>query len=269
MSDAKDWSGMPMLGFDVETTGTDVWDDRIVTAALIAYPGLDSSPRTYSYLLDPGVEIPAEATAIHGITTDHARQHGRSPSDVLPEIIGTIALAMHRGIPVVAANASFDLTILEVNARRHGESLVGRRGATSKIAPVIDPMILDKKGDPFRKVKGGCKCGCGAENKTLTGLCLHYGVSLGDDAHEAVADARAACLLWPKILERHRNVFRSDSLTIGSLHQAQIGWRREQMDSLRAYFDKNGTEHDGCDGSWPLLTPPAGALAAIVDAGAA
>ncbi len=24
------------------------------------------------------------------------------------------------------------------------------------------------------------------------------------------------------------------------------------MDGLRAYFDRNGTEHDGCCGSWPL-----------------
>jgi DNA polymerase-3 subunit epsilon len=33
-----------------------------------------------------------------------------------------------------------------------------------------------------------------------------------------------------------------------------VTWRREQADSLRAYFDKNGIEHDGVDPGWPVHT---------------
>ena len=39
-----------------------------------------------------------------------------------------------------------------------------------------------------------------------------------------------------------------------ALHTLQKTWRREQMRGLREYFDKNGTDHDGCDGGWPLHT---------------
>lgn len=243
----------PMLGFDIESTGISVWDDRIVTMALV-YVVDGQVTRKYDYLVNPGIDIPEEATAVHGVTTEHAREHGVPPGEAIDNVVGQIALAMHRGIPVVAANASYDFTMLEVEARRHGApSLVMRRGSSGKVSPVIDPMVLDKQGNAFRKVKGGCKCGCGAEDKTLAGLCLHYGVTL-DDAHTADADALAACLLWPKIIEAWPKKLAGYS--VDSLHQAQIGWRAEQCDSLRSYFDRTGVEHDGIPTGWPLLAPP-------------
>lgn len=256
---ASKWAEFPQLGFDVETTGVNVWEDRIVTAALVAIPANGTHPpRITNYLLNPGIDIPEEATAVHGITTAHATEHGVDPAQAIWEIVGTLALAMERGFPVVAVNASFDLTMLEVEARRHGvEGLVARRGGSRKLGPVVDPQVLDKKADPYRKVKGGCKCGCGAEDKTLTGLCLHYRVNL-DDAHTADADALAGCLLWSKILDRHPKVFRGHS--IKSLHDSQIMWSAEQRNSLRAYFDKAGIEHDGVPLGWPLLNPPQNAL---------
>ena len=69
-------------------------------------------------------------------------------------------------------------------------------------------------------------------------------------AHDASGDALAAARLWPRIMAKHARKFPGHSL--GSLHQAQIGWRKAQADSLRAYFDRNGTEHDGVCGEWPL-----------------
>ena len=49
------------------------------------------------------------------------------------------------------------------------------------LRPVLDPRVLDKHIDPYRR--GGRK---------LTDLCAHYKVAL-DGAHSADADAIAAC----------------------------------------------------------------------------
>lgn len=251
---ANKWENFPQVGFDLETTGVSVWEDRIVTAALIRFDGVRPTPQTKTYLADPGIDIPAEATAVHGVTTEHAQENGQAPAVVIDDIVTRLHYAMTNQIPVVIANASFDLTMLEVEARRHGIiSLAQRMGGSRKIGPVIDPMVLEKYADPYRKVKGGCLCGCGAENKTLTGLTTHYGIKL-DAAHTADADALAACLLWPVILHRHKHKFPGQS--IGALHTSQIGWSAEQRNSLRAYFDKVGTEHDGVPLGWPLLDPP-------------
>ena len=71
------WLENPMVGFDTETTGISTTNDRIVTAALITRTGSDVALRTW--LIDPGVPIPAAASAVHGITTEYARREWLSP----------------------------------------------------------------------------------------------------------------------------------------------------------------------------------------------
>ena len=51
-------------------------------------------------------------------------------------------------------------------------------------------------------------------------------------------------------------------LRLGTLHEHQVTWRREQADGLRAYFDKNGIEHDGVDPGWPVYSTLPSAVAA-------
>lgn len=267
-----------MLGFDLETTGTSIHTDRIVTAAIVHHtPG--QRPRTLTWLLDPGIPVPDEAAQVHGWTTDriHAELNGaeairdtgarRAPlsrAQALFEITGQVALAMSQGVPVVAANASFDLSLLEAENARHGvDTLTARLGADG-VRGVVDPMILDKQREPYRKVKGGCRCGCGATDKTLTGLCLHYGVLLGG-AHDAGADALAAVRLAGKLAAAWPEIAR---WKLDTLHRNQITWRAEQMDGLRSYFDKNQIEHDGCCGSWPVHAGCCAPSEAVVGQGA-
>lgn len=241
---AVKWAEQPCLAFDVETTGVSVWEDRIVTAALVEIRP-DQHPQADGWLVNPGVEIPEGATAIHGVTNEHAQANGLPPAEVLEVITTTLASWMSEGLPVVAMNAAYDLTMLEVENRRHGIRPLTARLGRWGIQPIIDPFVMDKYAHQFRK--GGRK---------LTDLCTLYGVPLGDDAHDAGADALAAGLLWRKVIEKYPAKFRG--LDLAGLHKAQIGWRAEQQDSLREYFDRQGKEHDGCDGSWPLLMPPAG-----------
>lgn len=249
MSAASKWDGWDVLGFDLETTGVDVFGDRIVTAALVAIWNDGARRHLTSYVVDPGIDVPEGAAAIHGYTRARAIAEAThaDPSQALFEISGRLATAMGKGIPIVGANLSYDLTLLETeNVRLGVPTLVDRMGSHSKIQPVVDVMVLDKYVDPYRK--GGRK---------LEQLCTTYGVKL-DDAHNAGADALAACLLWPAIMRRHARKF--PGMTLPALHQSQIGWKKKQMDGLREYFDKKGTEHDGCCGEWPLHRACAPAL---------
>ena len=269
MSTPKWWQG-PLLGYDCETTGTSVFTDRIVTAAVVArIPG--SRPQTVQWIINPGIDIPDEAAAVHGWTNDRLDEHlaGHQAARIvnghtrplpreaaLNEIAAKVAMSMGQGIPVIAANAPFDLTLLDAELTRHGIDPLTVRPAG--VVGVIDPMVLEKQFDPYRKVNypdgNGCRkgkhaCGgCGATDKTLTSLCRHYGVPL-TAAHDAAADALAAVRLAPRLMELWPDAAR---LRLATLHAHQVTWRREQADGLRAYFDKNGIEHDGVCGEWPV-----------------
>jgi DNA polymerase-3 subunit epsilon len=266
MSTVK-WHAGPMTGLDTETTGTSPHNDNIVTAAVVhVVPG--EPTRSIQWLIHPGHEIPAEAAEVHGWSTERLEatldgaeacrivDEQRAPltrEAALFEVAAQVATTISAGRPLIAANAAFDLTLLESELVRAGIDTISSR--PMGIRGVVDPMVIEKQYDPFRKVKGGCRggkyaCGgCGVEDKKLGSLCTHYQVRL-DEAHDATADALAALRLawrlahvWPEI----------GRLRLETLHAHQVGWRREQMDSLRRYFERSGIEHDGCDPSWPLL----------------
>lgn len=57
----------PLAFFDLETTGIKVGKDRIVQIGIVRLAP-DGSRDRYQSLVNPGIPIPAEATAIHGIT---------------------------------------------------------------------------------------------------------------------------------------------------------------------------------------------------------
>jgi len=59
----------PICFFDLETTGTNVAKDRIVEISILkVFP--DGKKLSKTWLVNPGIPIPAEATAIHGISDE-------------------------------------------------------------------------------------------------------------------------------------------------------------------------------------------------------
>jgi len=230
----SNWHLGPLCPFDVESTGVDVEQDRIVSATVAGIkPG--NPTRIGSWLIAVDVDIPAGATEVHGITTEYARANGRPAAEVLDLITGELALAMHAGVPVVGMNLAYDFTILDRECRRHRlPTLEDRLGRP--IAPVVDALVLDKQVSHRRG------------KRRLENLCEHYAVRI-DGAHNAEFDAMAAARVAYRIAQRHPHIA---GMSLAELHAAQIVWRAEQQDSLRAYFDRVGTEHDGVDGSWPV-----------------
>lgn len=234
------WHTGRVYGFDVETTGVDVFGDRIVTATVVKIDaGKVDGARTW--LINPGVEIPEAATKVHGITTERARTEGMDAALGIADIADIVTGVLRAGLPLVAFNAAYDLTILEVECRRHGIPGV----ADLPLLSVIDPFVLGKGLDhiAYRKFVKGRKF-------TLPELCDRYKVPF-DETHDATADATGAARLAIAIAKAEPHV---SDMTPTAIHQLQVTWRREMQNSLRAYFDKNGIEHDGVDPGWPLHT---------------
>ena len=227
-----DW--LRVIGvFDLETTGVDVASDRIVTAhvGLLDASGAVLSAR--DWLADPGVEIPEGAAAIHGISTAHAREHGRPAADVIVEVVAAVRGLLDAGIPVVAYNAPYDFSLLKYEALRH------RIDPIVDPFPVIDPLVVDKAYDRWRRGK-----------RTLSVVAEHYAVRL-DGAHEASADAVAAGRVAQALGERYA-AWLPD--TAQELHTRQIAWARAQAASLTEYFIQIGRldPDERLDGSWPI-----------------
>ena len=79
------WTELPIIGFDTETTGIRPDQDRLVTCSIVEVLPGGTINKSY-WLADPGVEIPERASAVHGITTAQAREHGRPVAEVLEEV---------------------------------------------------------------------------------------------------------------------------------------------------------------------------------------
>lgn len=256
------WMDARAVAFDVETTGTDPVQARIVTAALVWFEG-GVPVRTWTALADPGIEIPAGAAAVHGITTEFARAHGRPAAEVVQELLEQLA-ARTPDTPIIIMNARYDLTVLATESERHG-----LRELLPEWFPgaVIDPLVIDRHVDRFRK---------GPRN--LSSLCAHYGIVL-QDAHSADADALAAAAVAYKLCREGRvlrNVrYAADARELEMLQaewdavrmdatalvQAQVRWHRLWADDYAEFLRRRGNDASAAELEsevWPLTVTPVG-----------
>jgi DNA polymerase-3 subunit epsilon len=221
-----------MVAFDLETTGVDPETARIVTASVVSIVG--GTPRVQSWLADPGVEIPAEASRVHGITTEHARAHGSPAAKVALGIYLALTQAVLQGTPIVIYNAAYDLTVLDRELRRH----TGKPGGALDAAFVVDPLVLDRAADKFRR-----------GSRKLTDVCRHYGVSLSDeDAHTSAGDAVAAARLAWKIAHRYPAI---GCLTLAELMERQATAHSAWAVNFEEYLARQG-KPERISRDWPV-----------------
>lgn len=227
----NDWHRGALCAFDLETTGPEPLDARIVTACVATVDGSGGTEAAIdSWLLDPGVEIPEGATAIHGVSTEQARADGADATDGVAEIAAALDSAWAVGRPVIGHNVSYDLTVLNADLVRHGQPGLVVTG------PVIDTLCLDKHVDKYRKGK-----------RTLTATCEHYAVAL-DGAHDSTFDALASARIAWRICQRYPDIAAMD---LAELHAAQVEWAAEQAAGLQEYFRKTDPTAV-VDGTWPV-----------------
>lgn len=251
------WPDERFTAFDIETTGLDYDTARIVTAS-VCYVGGGQDTVIKEWLVNPGVEIPQEATDVHGITTEKVATEGQDAASAVREILDAL-LCTWTG-PIVAYNARFDLTILDREARRYGYvPLQDHMERAGRDLLVVDPLVLDRHLDRFRK-----------GSRQLEATCVHYGAVL-DGAHSATCDAVAAGrLAW--VLAKRGSVVRrvSDAKSgwerkqlqqewervrydLPALHEAQVAWAKEQAEGLSAHLRRQ-MKPDYVDTEWPIVS---------------
>lgn len=230
------WLDETMVGFDTETTGVSTSNDRIVTAAILTRTDGETTARTW--LIDPGVEIPARASEVHGISTEYAREHGVKPADALEEIASILASAMAAGFPVVAFNAQFDLSILEAELARHDLASLASR-VPGGIGPVVDPLVLDRHLDKWRRGP-----------RKLINMCEHYGVSVvADDLHAADADVAATLDLLPAMARVHGSLA---EVELTDLQGQQVEAHRVWATDFASWLKSKGRTEDLPRPEWPV-----------------
>ena len=215
----------PLGGFDIESTGTDVWEDRIVTFSIIYSESAFHQPIVLEWLINPGIDIDPGAAEVHGITTEHAQEHGMDPKTALQEIADRLSVLVSKGIPLVAYNIPFDATMLWAEFERYG--ITTCCGQEQMFSRSIDPLVIDKACDKYRK-----------GSRKLTDTAKLYGYDL-TNAHNSTADVEATLHIT-----RALKKFFKDDFTIEELQEFQKDAKMEQSTSFQKYL-RNKRDEEG------------------------
>ncbi len=153
----------PLAFFDLETTGVNVAEDRIVEISVIKL-NPDGTEEVLTELVNPGMPIPAEAAAVHGIT-DAKVADKPTFKELAPKIKSFIGNADLSGFNCL----KFDVPLLVEEFLRNDEDfeMKGRK--------VVDVQNI------FHKM----------EQRTLVAAYKFYCNGDLTDAHSAEADTRA------------------------------------------------------------------------------
>ncbi|MFC3996047.1 exonuclease domain-containing protein [Nocardiopsis sediminis] len=227
------WHTGDLAGFDSETSSNVPREAFLVSAALV-----DTTGATRTWLVDPGDrEIPEDAVAVHGISTERARDEGVRAEDALEEIADALTGHLLAGRGLVIFNAPFDLVVLSEELRRYGMKSLDDR-LSGPLSAIIDPLVIDRGVDPYRR---------GARN--LGAMCEFYGVDL-TDAHSAHGDAVACLEVAREIGARRPDIA---ALGLAELHQRQIDWAAAYARSRQEWLDRRRPGHGRViDGDWPI-----------------
>lgn len=213
--------------FDLETTGVDLEEARIVTA-FIGVMNVASREMTerWTWLLDPGVEIPKAASDVHGVTTERARSEGSDAKRGVFDIAQRLDALDKRGLTIVIMNAPFDLTILDRELLRHWPKmrpLFDVNDAGKLYGPTIfDPMVLDRAVSD----RGG--------SRKLVDLAKFYGVPVEENAHDAEADCRMAGRVAIELF----GLSRLADMTLQQVHDKLIPTHRNNANGLADFWSQ-------------------------------
>ena len=167
------WEEAPIVVIDVETTGVVPGIDAAVQVALVRFEKRKAVGRFCS-LVHPERRIPAEATAIHGITD---KQVQKAP--LIDSLFASSrALELLKDAQPAAYNASFDQRFVPASAFEDWTW------------PWLDPLVAVRAVDRYVRGEGRHK---------LSEACARRGIVLVG-AHDAAADAEATGYLLYHVL---------------------------------------------------------------------
>lgn len=200
----------PLVFFDLETTGINIVKDRIVEIALLkVYP--DGKEEVKSRRINPEMPIPAQATAIHGITDDDVKD-----CPTFKQIAKSLA-EMMEGCDIAGFNSSrFDVPLLAEEFLRAGVDF-----DMSKRKFVDVQIIFHKK-----------------EQRTLEAAYKFYCDKTLDNAHSAEADTVATYEVLKSQLDRYPDLTND----IETLSKEYSSFNNNVDFDGRMVFDEKGVE---------------------------
>ena len=248
---------MRIGAFDVETSGTDVFRDKIIQSFFgIWDTETEEWVEDHLTYYNWGIDIPEGAEAVHGISKQFLEEHGKPPSE-LRRLVYLIVdtFAQHwdgtppKAVALASYNGVFDNTMLNANLRTKQvgpDDIDGNEIYWAQVPweelPLIDPLIIDKHVDKYRK-----------GSRKLVDVAPVYGVPRLENAHDAKADCEMTARLAAEMLKRFYKSA-SEGATIENVIQAlqplQAAWKREQAESLQAYFRRK-TPDAVVNPEWP------------------
>ena len=165
------WQEIDVALRDVETTGRDASVDRVVELG-IAVGRRGEIVARYNWLINPGMPIPAEVTAIHHITDEMVADKPRFET-VAVEIANAL-----KGCVPAAYNALFDRAFLMGEFSRAKVDGAGVPALTREVE-WLDPLVWARDIQDNEK------------SRSLGDVAARLGVQL-EKAHRAQDDAEAA-----------------------------------------------------------------------------
>lgn len=99
--------------FDLETTGMNPSSDRVIELAALRLDGGLVTERK-SWLINPGIPVPASSRRIHGISTEML-----AGAPAFPRVYAQF-IAFLQNSPLIAHNAKFDRKFMIAEISRHG-----------------------------------------------------------------------------------------------------------------------------------------------------
>ena len=202
----------PLIILDCETTGPDQNQDKILSLDVtVLHP--DHSVFIFpTLMINPGIPIPEEATAVHHIT-DEMVEHASSFQEHIANVL--LRLSAYHG-DYCGHNVTFDLSILRAEFKRVGEEWDWEK---------TDAKILDTLA--IARLKN---------QNTLSATYERYTGKKLDDAHESAADVAATLEVLDGQLRLHTDMPRTVSEIVEWSHPRRPDW----IDSEGKFRWKNG-----------------------------
>ena len=217
---------MKLVVADLESTGTNVAEARVVTAFLGLWDSDEDRFVQYlDFLVNPGVDIPEEASAIHGITTEQASR-GMDPVEFL-ELFHYVAHDWAE-YPHVLYNAPYDLSVLNAELERYGYTAFDWTKRQ-----IIDPLVLERHFNKYKKGK-----------KRLMDVAEQRGITLDESRlHSADYDAEVtARIAVQQIAEWGLPT-----------NEEQAEWHRAWAESFQEYMRRVKNDPElVIDPAWPM-----------------
>lgn len=196
------WATSSFAVIDFETTGLDPSVDRVIEMGIVCF---DDGVMTgsHNWLVDPGMPVPAESTAVHGITDEMLRGQ-----PAFEQAWSEIRVQLEGRLPV-AYNAGFDKRFLLAELERMGENIWGEHLPPAMQSDVewIDPLVWVRELFPDQSAK-------------LGEICAHLAIPL-EDAHRAANDAAATGKVLLAMVDRMPG-------TYGELIRVQVRYAAQQ-----------------------------------------